>query len=107
MQGFCHQNRLNKAALTAVAHRLGPGDIGNLGEIFAKADKNTDGLVTYEDLIAAIRRVGAADSAESIAKLAADMDTSRNGYINYTEFLAAAMDKRHYQEESVIWEVFQ
>lgn len=112
MRAFCRKNRLKKASMHAIAQRLRPGDILELQKIFNDADKSKDGLVTYKDLeeaISSLQTEGShpVPSPAGMKILAADLDTDRDGFINYTEFLAAAMDKRHYLEERVCHEVFQ
>mmetsp|Transcript_30643 Transcript_30643/g.55908 ORF Transcript_30643/g.55908 Transcript_30643/m.55908 type:complete len:544 (+) Transcript_30643:45-1676(+) len=122
MRAFCRQNRLKKAALHAISHRLRPGDIEKLRNVFNDADKNRDGLVTYGDLEEAVLKLSmecpgeeacdkgdkcpAAMTPNKIRLLAAEIDTDRDGYINWSEFLASAIDKRHYMEERVCLEVF-
>lgn len=122
MRAFCRQNRLKKATLHAIAQRLRPGDIEKLKSVFSDADKNKDGLVTYGDLEEAVLKLGSECPGEdecekgdkcaasltptAIRLLACEIDTDRDGYINWSEFLASAIDKRHYLEERVCLEVF-
>eukprot|EP00362_Geleiidae_sp_MMETSP1317_P000839 CAMPEP_0201281700 /NCGR_PEP_ID=MMETSP1317-20130820/3815_1 /ASSEMBLY_ACC=CAM_ASM_000770 /TAXON_ID=187299 /ORGANISM="Undescribed Undescribed, Strain Undescribed" /LENGTH=54 /DNA_ID=CAMNT_0047592315 /DNA_START=1146 /DNA_END=1310 /DNA_ORIENTATION=+ len=35
------------------------------------------------------------------------LDTDSSGVVAYTEFIAATMDKRHYQTEEKLWEAFR
>mmetsp|Transcript_13688 Transcript_13688/g.36913 ORF Transcript_13688/g.36913 Transcript_13688/m.36913 type:complete len:537 (-) Transcript_13688:182-1792(-) len=107
IQDYCRQNRLKKAAMLVVAKRLGDSDIEHLRRIFESADVKKDGLVTYENLQMAVSSLGHEGVAANILSMAGELDVDGDGRIDYTEFLAAALEKRHYEEERVLLEAFQ
>jgi calcium-dependent protein kinase len=99
MRGYARHNRLKQAALQAVAQRLGDKDIQHLKDIFVEADVNHDGHIAYEDLQVAATKLGV--EPDKFMVVASDLDLDRDGKIDYSEFLAAAMERRHYEEERV------
>eukprot|EP00927_Polykrikos_kofoidii_P031742 TRINITY_DN27228_c0_g1_i2.p2 TRINITY_DN27228_c0_g1~~TRINITY_DN27228_c0_g1_i2.p2 ORF type:complete len:175 (+),score=33.29 TRINITY_DN27228_c0_g1_i2:23-526(+) len=92
-------------------------------EIFKAVDTNNDGFMTYGELQASIAGLGGAaflqhrgaDSGDStndasedvVGHIIADMDVDKDGRISYTEFLAAALDRRLYEQERVCYEAFR
>jgi calcium-dependent protein kinase len=107
MKAFSGTNKLKKAALHLIARRLNCDEILHLREIFISMDKNKDGKLTYEELKLGIKDSGfdSIKKTDRIALLEA-MDVNWTGVINYTEFLAASMEKAHYAQESVCWSAF-
>mmetsp|Transcript_890 Transcript_890/g.2052 ORF Transcript_890/g.2052 Transcript_890/m.2052 type:complete len:739 (+) Transcript_890:87-2303(+) len=105
MKTFCGNNKLKKAALHIIANRLDEPQIKELQDTFASLDVNKDGVVTLLELQNGIEKLGI--DVGSLQDFMDEMDTDGNGYIEYTEFLAASLDKKHYAEEKVCWAAFQ
>ncbi|OMJ67875.1 hypothetical protein SteCoe_34851 [Stentor coeruleus] len=75
--------------------RVSTGDIKILGEVFKKIDKNDDGKISKQELINEYTNTLGVIQAESeVEKIMKEVDTNNDGYINYTEFLKAALDIR-------------
>ena len=86
---FMKGQKLQQAALTAIAVQASPDDIKDLKETFQALDKNGDGSITFEELKAGL---GHKENAETLIELLRGADTDNSGSIDYTEFLAATMD---------------
>jgi len=105
MRSFCRQNNLKKAAVRVVAQQLGEEDIKTLKDMFATLDGNSDGVITYQELQQGIEKLEG--SAKGVMDMISDIDVNWNRRINYGEFLAAALDKKYYQQERACWQAFQ
>lgn len=108
MRAFGDHNRLKKAALLVVAQRLRREEIDRLKGVFLSLDKNSDGEVSFQELRDGMRDLSLQPEVlRSLDDSMMGMDINWDKRINYTEFLASAMDKKQYQEELVCWEAFQ
>mmetsp|Transcript_23723 Transcript_23723/g.53465 ORF Transcript_23723/g.53465 Transcript_23723/m.53465 type:complete len:613 (-) Transcript_23723:10-1848(-) len=109
MRAFCWQNKLKKATLHLIARRLQGDEIVQLQAMFATLDTNKDGILTYEELKAGISRLPPEEIPERLAvrEVIDGLDESWTGSINYTEFLAATLDHKVYQEESLCRAAFR
>lgn len=94
-----------KAAVTALAWRASDEDTARLRSIFTALDRDGNGHITIAELRNAIEASGVGISAD--VELLAKADTNGSDTIEYTEFLAAALDKKKALKEDVIWEAFR
>jgi calcium-dependent protein kinase len=106
LKGFRSQNKLKKAALHIIANQLDESQISTLREIFMGFDSNGDGQLTVPEMKEGIEKSGLAEIPELHA-IMAEVDADGSGVIDYTEFLAAALDKRVYMKEDVCWNAFK
>lgn len=75
--------------------RVSSKDTKLLSEVFKKIDKNSDGKLSREELIEEYKVLMDEEQAESeVDRIMKEVDTDNNGFIDYTEFLKAAMDIR-------------
>jgi len=106
LRAFRVQNRLKKAALHVIASHLSEDRIHALRETFMSLDKNGDGLLTHAELAEGLQSAGLKDIPPDMKQILQDIDSDGSGVIDYTEFLAATIDKRQYLEETVCWGAF-
>eukprot|EP00928_Gymnodinium_smaydae_P004609 TRINITY_DN11568_c0_g2_i1.p1 TRINITY_DN11568_c0_g2~~TRINITY_DN11568_c0_g2_i1.p1 ORF type:complete len:550 (-),score=174.79 TRINITY_DN11568_c0_g2_i1:263-1831(-) len=106
MKGFSAVNRFKKAALHVIAHRLDDKIIKNLREQFTRMDLNGDGKLTLNELQTGLQKAGLTDMGD-VKKLFEQIDTDKSGEIGYTEFLAAMIEGKNYQDEETVWEAFR
>lgn len=104
MRNFQYLNMLQKAAITALAWRANDDDTKHLRQIFEALDRDGNGHITVQELRGAIETQG--------VQLPTDFNFSQlgtdgNETIEYTEFLAAALDQKKILKEEVIWEAFK
>ena len=64
-------------------------------KVFLKLDTDHDGVLTVEEITEGLKLSEAKD-LKDIEKIFRSIDTDGGGTINYTEFLAATMDHKHY-----------
>lgn len=107
MTHFQSLNMLQKAAITALAWRATDDETRHLREIFESIDRDGNGFVTVEELHKAFEQAGVHLELADLSALAQASGTDGNDTIEYTEFIAAAMDKKNCLKEDVVWEAFK
>merc|ERR1711964_619210 len=100
-------NKLKKAAIHIIASQLPESDIKNLKDLFTELDANGDGLLTREELKDGLQRVMVKDVPSDLQEIISSVDCDGSGVVDYTEFLAAAVDKRVLIQEDICWQAFR
>jgi len=99
LQRFRSQNKLKKAALNIIARQLHESQIPELLETFRGLDANGDGYLALHELRAGVSEAEMTHvNSETIME---SVDSDGSGMIDYTEFLAATMDKDLYLQQDV------
>merc|ERR1712151_363364 len=101
IRSFRSQNKLKKAALQVIAGQLSEERIKGLRETFTSLDENGDGLLTVAELKAGLEQAGMADAPEDLQAIVDGLDGDGSGYVDYSEFLAATLDRRCHLQEDV------
>jgi len=101
---FHKSNKLRKAALTAVAMHADSRHLHELEEQFLKADVDGSGQLSKDEIANLVKQsamlVNGEDFVEYIFK---SLDTDGSGKIEYTEWLAAALEvKSDYCESAIL-----
>jgi len=107
LRGFRSQNKLKKAALHIIAGQLNEDQIKALRETFMHLDGNGDGLLTAAEMKEGLAKAGLKEIPPDLQQILEDVDSDGSGVIDYTEFLAATLDKRAYLQEDVCWSAFR
>ncbi|CAK9044583.1 Calcium-dependent protein kinase 2 (PfCDPK2) [Durusdinium trenchii] len=107
LRGFLSQNKLKKAALQVIASSLDDKQIQALRETFQALDENGDGLLTAAELKAGLEKGGLKDIPGDLQEIMRSIDADGSGVIDYTEFLAATLDRKHFIEEDACWQAFR
>ncbi|CAE7407104.1 CPK2 [Symbiodinium natans] len=107
LRGFRSQNKLKKAALHIIAGQLNEDQIKQLRDIFMMIDGNGDGYLTVNELKEGLSKAGLKDIPGDLLQIMQEVDSDGSGNIDYTEFLAATLDKRMYIQEDVCWSAFR
>jgi len=105
LKDFKGQNKLKKAALQVIAGQLNEKEM--LRESFKALDENKDGTLTLTELKTGLERSGLEDIPADLKQLMEEVDGDGSGQIDYTEFLAATIDKQVYAREEVMWSAFR
>jgi len=106
LRKFQGQNMLKKAALHFIAGQLDTKQIRQLRETFEALDDNGNGQLTVAEMRDGISRMGLTEIPDDLTQLMNSMDTDGSGVIDYTEFLAASLDKKMYLQRDVCWQAF-
>lgn len=103
-QALC---KLKKAALTIIAQQMNETQIELLTHTFLALDEDGDGSITLQELRTGLKKAGMKDIPSDLEQLMNDVDSDGSGVIDYTEFVAATLDKRQYIQEDVCWAAFR
>jgi len=96
--------KLKKIALTYIATQLAGREIEELGREFARMDTNGDGVLSYEEVQNALKTLKIKNS--EIEEVLKELDSDHDGEIDYTDFIAATMEKSIYMREERIRDAF-
>jgi len=105
LQLFCAQSTLKKAALTVIARNLTYKEILNLKSTFNEIDKDSNGMLTYQELVSALQE-HKVPIPSNLYEVMCLVDSDGSGQIDYTEFIAATIDSEVYKKREVIWHAF-
>ncbi|CAG9326882.1 unnamed protein product [Blepharisma stoltei] len=106
LRSFNISRKFRKAILLCVASQCNECDISNLRTHFMRIDRNGKGSITYDELHQVLQQYSAA-LGDEIGSIIASMDVNRNGIIDYTEFLAASLDKSIYMQQERLITAFK
>merc|ERR1712048_545744 len=106
LTSFRTQNKLKKAALQIIAGRLSEERVKGLRETFVSLDENQDGLLTISELRSGLEHAGLNIKLEELQAIVDGLDGDGSGYIDYSEFLAATLDRRTQLTEDVCLSAF-
>jgi len=104
---FGDHGPLKQAALHVIAGQLDDSETRQLREIFNSMDDNGDGLLSPEEVKAGLQKTALKEMLPEIEQCLMELDTDGNGSVDYTEFLAATIDKQLYVQEDLCWAAFQ
>jgi len=107
IKDFRSADKFKKAALHVVAWNMDDSQVEGLRKSFLAHDKNGDGQLSMTELQECLESGGSVSLPEDLKQMIEDMDTDGSGKIDYTEFLAATIDKKHAQQEEVVWQAFR
>jgi len=107
LKGFRSHNKLKKAAMTIIASQLNETQIKSLREIFLSLDANGDGLLTANEMKEGLEKANLKEIPPNMQSILESVDSDGSGVIDYTEFLAATLDKKNYMDENQCWAAFQ
>jgi calcium-dependent protein kinase len=106
LNGFRSKNKLEKAALQIIASQFNEDQIKSLRESFIALDADNDGSLTVAEMKKGIQDAGLTETPE-LKQIVEGIDSNGSGCIDYTEFLAATLDKRVQIKVDVLWSAFR
>jgi len=84
MSNYIEAQNFKRTTLTLIASRI--------PDTFSQFDKNGDGKLTIDELKIGIKKIpGCTMTEDDCANLMNVMDSNRNGFIDYTEFIAGCL----------------
>lgn len=108
---FHSRNCLEKQALNIIAKRMDDAEIGRLKELFISLDDDNSGTITMNELAQGLEKMKAGkknkDAPMDVGQLMESMDVNGTMEIEYTEFIAATLDRRQYHNEGLLWVAFR
>jgi len=106
LKSYTTMHKVKKAALTVIATQLTEDSLTQLKEEFILMDTNKDGTLSIKEIREGMSKSGAKLPAD-FEKLVEEVDNDGSGSIDYTEFLAATLDRRVYYEKDIVWRAFK
>ena len=98
---------MKKASLLFIASRLDENEIKTLKKTFEAFDKSLNGQISYNELREGLLQLKCNKFNENDIKLLfKSIDLDQNGKIDYTEFLAATLNKSNYGKNERLFEAF-
>mmetsp|Transcript_88907 Transcript_88907/g.252078 ORF Transcript_88907/g.252078 Transcript_88907/m.252078 type:complete len:414 (+) Transcript_88907:2-1243(+) len=110
LRSFRSQNKLKKIALHHVAQNLQDSEIKQLKELFQSLDKDRDGSLTLAELKEGIEESKIpidGDLSKVMENIKESADADGSGKVDYTEFIAAALDRRKDLKEELVQQIFR
>ena len=95
-------NLVQKSIINFTAFHLTAKEAKQFVEMFKSLDKNSDGVLSIEEIKKGVEDFKFGEKGENIAKLFEEMDVDKNGLINYTEFISALMDYEKIKENQIL-----
>ena len=78
-------------------------DVVNACKLFNQIDNNGDGKVNQQELLKGLKAKIKSDTLEKdVAEIYKNIDMDNNGYIEYEEFVRAAVSKERFLNENVL-----
>jgi calcium-dependent protein kinase len=94
---FSTRNKLKQAILTFIVTQMtSTAEKDELQRTFQSLDKDGNGVLTKEELIEGYRKVFADKKEQAdieVARIIEEVDINNSGYIDFTEFVVAAMNR--------------
>lgn len=109
---FTGLSRLRKIALTIIATQISDeSEVEELKVLFMTLDTNNDGVLSADEVRMGLEACKSsrlpADYSHQLDHILRCVDTSGTGCIDYTEFVAACMNRSHYQQEEACRKAFR
>ncbi|CAE7334779.1 CPK2 [Symbiodinium sp. CCMP2456] len=106
LRAFAAQSRFRRAALAVVATQLSSSEMRQLRQAFTAIDTDNSGTLTLEEVHEALKSMDV-DMPSDLERILAAIDVGGKGHLNYSEFLAAAVDHQSFLCEEVCWNAFK
>ena len=104
---YARSNPFKKMTLLFIASRLDESEIDSLKKTFEAFNLQKDGQISYEELKKGLKELNCQKiTDEELCELFKSIDVDKNGKIDYTEFLAASLQKKMYLKEERLYEAF-
>ena len=104
LAGFSTQGKLQRAIYAyIVSQYMDNALLNKLREVFRNLDKDGDGYLSKLEVKNSLDKLGLRFNFDEIRK---GCDTDRNGYVNYSEYLAATVNKAQAYNREILKRVF-
>jgi calcium-dependent protein kinase len=106
LQEYAKASQFKRAALYVIAKQLADSQISDLKTVFMTMDENNDGTLSIAEVKEGLTRAGFPEPKE-LDSILNSVDSDGSGVIDYTEFMAATLDRQRYMQEDVCWRAFR
>jgi len=107
LKEYAQNSLIKKIALLFIASRLDENETKSMIKIFEAFDKDKDGQISFQELKWGLFNFKSFNENEDeLHEIFENINIDKNGKINYTEFLAASLQKKIYLKKERLYEVF-
>ncbi|RHY30556.1 hypothetical protein DYB32_004219 [Aphanomyces invadans] len=106
LKRFQGHNKLKKVALAVIADQLTGQEINELKKQFQKIDVDGNGVITMQELAAAVRDMGQDVLENEVLTLLQGIDIDGDGNLDYQEFLAATVKRNTFNKQEYLAQAF-
>lgn len=106
LKNFQASTKLQKVALTVLAQTLKDDQVETLSNTFRALDKDGDGRLSAEEIREGLSNWGM-EIPPGLTTIFETIDSDHSGSIDYSEFLAATLDKQVLMRRDMCWEAFR
>lgn len=98
-ESFKNKNAFMKSILHFMARQLNDDEVDSLRQLFQSLDRDSDGTLTSAEIQEGMKEAGWEEMPLDLQKTLEMIDSNGNGTLEYTEFLAASLDKSKYRQD--------
>lgn len=106
LQNYSAKSKFKKEVLDVLVTILNDKEVKQLREAFNFFDKDGNGEITLAELKEVIKDQGLKITDKELEKIMKNFGLQETDTIGFSEFLAAAMDQKLYQNREVLWAAF-
>lgn len=108
LKNFQETTHFKKEVLRVMVKMLSENELKNLREAFLAIDEKKNGFIAFHELQKVMKEQGIKHTESEIRRILKEFNIKEdeNG-INYTEFITATLDKKHYLNKEKLWLVFK
>lgn len=106
LKTFRAAHKLKKVALTTIAQQLDDARIQELKATFMEMDVDHSGSLTLQEMQASFAK-HKVEVPQDLKEIIDTLDTDGSGHIDYSEFIAATLEKQVYMQAEVLKGSFQ
>merc|ERR1712183_1149482 len=104
LRSFNQSRKLKKVCLTLMAKHAQDSEIDELRKVFKNLDTDDNGTLSRKELLVGIQRQAKAmQISDNELEELMQIDSDGSGEIDYTEFLAAVLDRQIYFKREAVW----
>jgi calcium-dependent protein kinase len=99
---FLTNNRLKRVALRIIARQIDDDAIDQQRSVWLSVDEDNSGTLTLDEMQKAVMQLDVSEmTKKGMVEIMSQLDPTGEGHVEYTEFLAACLDKKQYMQEDV------
>ena len=103
---YTEYETFKKMILNFIAFRLNDDEVKDLKNLFYFFDCDKDGSISRNDLSEGFKKLNYDICEENINFIFNSIDIDNNGFIDYTEFLAASIDEKLYLDDKKLLDAY-
>ncbi|KAF4659312.1 hypothetical protein FOL47_007625 [Perkinsus chesapeaki] len=101
LRSFGNFRRLERAVLTVIAFNTSSREMEQMRETFTTLDKDNSGGLSPQEIVSGLKRLDI-EIPEDIDQILDSIDADQSGEVDYTEFVAAVMDRNNVMQKEAV-----